>query len=128
MKQIIKQLSIKIFQVFFPIFLTIIAIAIAVTPLILTVVLESSWLLLMIITIPLGIAMIFIVNNTTNWYSVWDYDDIKEAIEVYRTKAPYEAEHSFTPRLKIYYTPKVPNKKKLHTFAFDDYIMYNIIN
>lgn len=112
MKQIIKQLSIKIFQVFFPIFLTIIAIAIAVTPLILTVVLERFLvMLLMIITIPLGIAMIFIVNNTTNWYSVWDYDDIKEAIEVYRTKAPYEAEHSFTPRLKIYYTPKVPNKK-----------------
>jgi hypothetical protein len=61
------------------------AIGIAITPLILTAVLMNGWFILAIfITIPLGIALLATVNNTTNWYSVWDFNDLEEAIEEYR--------------------------------------------
>ena len=95
MKQLIKLLSIKLGQIFFPVFLIMLALAIAVAPIILTAVLMKGWVMVgILVTIPLGVALLATVNNITNWYTVWDFDDIEEAIKVYKTRAPYNDEHS----------------------------------
>jgi hypothetical protein len=88
MKQIIKQLSIKILQIFLPIFLIIIAFVVSISPLIYAinfkVVHLGYYFLGLIITIPLAIAIIIIVNNITDWYTIWDFDYLRELIGEYR--------------------------------------------
>jgi hypothetical protein len=87
MKQIIKLILIKAGQIILPIFLIVLGITIGVLPVILTAVNLNGWYMAgLIITVPITIALISIVNNFAEWDDIFDFYDIDEAQRLYKNK------------------------------------------
>ena len=93
MKKIITCILIKALQIFLPFFLIVLAVALAVAPIFIAFSDNSYgfnrsgwWFLGLVISIPLGITIVTMVNNFTEWDNIFTAHDIKNAISEYKIR------------------------------------------
>jgi len=85
MKKIIKTLLLKAGQIFLPFFLIIFGVVIGLMPFFLIALTGFNyyWYLGLIVSIPVAIVIISIINNITEWDDIWNMNYINDAINEY---------------------------------------------
>ena len=87
MNKIINYLLIKCWNIFFPIFAIVSAIAIGLSPILISFnTMNGWWFLGLVISIPLAVVIISLANNLTDWDNLWDFSDFKQAVYEYQIK------------------------------------------
>ena len=87
MKKIILSSLFKALQIFLPFFLIVFSVALALSPIFIAFTNGSGyWFLGLIVSIPLAITIISMVNNFTDWDNLWEFSDVKFMISEYKNK------------------------------------------
>jgi hypothetical protein len=85
MKKIILSSLFKALQIFLPFFLIVFSVALALSPIFIAFTNGSGyWFLGLIVSIPLAITIISMVNNFTDWDNLWEFSDVKSMIIDYK--------------------------------------------
>ena len=81
MKKIILSSLFKAFQIFLPFFLIVFSVTLGLSPIFIAFTITKSWWFLgLVVSIPLAITIISLVNNFSDWDNLWDFSDITSMI------------------------------------------------
>ena len=81
MNKIITHLLTKCWNIFFPFFAIVFGFFIALLPIMLTSITnQGNWLFGLLVSIPLAVVIISLANNLTDWLTLWDFSDFKQAM------------------------------------------------
>jgi uncharacterized membrane protein (DUF106 family) len=86
MKKIILSSLFKALQIFLPFFLIVFSVALALAPIFIAFGSTGYWFLGLIVSIPLAITIVTMVNNFTDWDNLWEFSDVKLMISEYKNK------------------------------------------
>lgn len=87
MKKIILSSLFKALKIFLPFFLIVFSVALALSPIFIAFTTTKDWWFLgLIVSIPLAITIVSMVNNFTDWDNLWEFSDVKSLIIDYKSE------------------------------------------